>query len=164
MATAGLRVRVCLYYSNVAVNSESKQKNSVVVSDVENGRSELVGKTAQCVTHFLNLKKRYIWHQLFFYVSFTLTVPFNKKYIQGWRNTRTLKLFVWSKFYSQSLKCFASFAIPEWIVPKNINSIFKFINFKYFLHYVSLILLSNMFMYNTLLNTRYTFFVKSQHS
>ena len=83
MATAGLRVRVCLYYSNVAVNSESKQKNSVVVSDVENGRSELVGKTAQCVTHFLNLKIRYIWHELFFMFHSHSQLHFIKKYIQG---------------------------------------------------------------------------------
>ena len=51
------------------------------------GRSEptmiVVGKTAQCVAHFLNLKIKYIWHELFFYVSFTLTVAFHKKIYSG---------------------------------------------------------------------------------
>ena len=51
------------------------------------GRSEptmiVVGNTAQCVTHFLNLKIKYIWHELFLYVSFTLTVAFHKKIYSG---------------------------------------------------------------------------------
>ena len=51
MATAGLRVRVCLYYSNVAVNSESSRRiqslyqtlkmsetSMIVVGDLSNNK------------------------------------------------------------------------------------------------------------------------------
>ena len=87
MATAGLRVRVCLYYSNVAVNRRVSRRIQSLYQTLKMGRSEptmiVVGNTAQCVTHFLNLKIKYIWHELFFYVSFTLTVAFHKKIYSG---------------------------------------------------------------------------------
>ena len=67
---AGLRVRVCLYYSNVAVNRRVSRRIQSLYQTLKMGRSEptmiVVGKTAQCVTHFLNLKIKYIWHELFF--------------------------------------------------------------------------------------------------
>ena len=87
MATAGLRVRVCLYYSKVAVNRRVSRRIQSLYQTLKMGRSEptmiVVGNTAQCVTHFLNLKIKYIWHELFFYVSFTLTVAFDKKIYSG---------------------------------------------------------------------------------